>query len=39
MDKIPSERDQVHFGDLHFSVEKMAGNKISKVSLRIPPSL
>ncbi|MCI0447368.1 hemolysin family protein [bacterium] len=39
MDKIPSERDQVHFGDLHFSVEKMAGNKISKVSLRMPPSL
>ena len=39
MDKIPSERDQVHFGDLHFAVEKMAGNKISKVSLRMPPSL
>ena len=39
MDKIPSERDQVDFGDLHFSVEKMAGNKISKVSLRMPPSL
>jgi putative hemolysin len=38
MDKIPSERDQVHFGDLHFAVEKMNGNKISKVSLRIPPS-
>jgi len=38
MDKIPSERDQVRFGDLHFAVEKMAGNKISKVSLRMPPS-
>ncbi len=39
MDKIPSERDQIDFGDLHFAVEKMAGNKISKVSLRMPPSL
>jgi len=35
-DKIPTEREGVQYGDLYFIVEKMTGNKISKVSLRIP---
>jgi putative hemolysin len=37
MDKIPSENDQLNFGNLQFSVEKMSGNQIAKISLHIPP--
>lgn len=35
-DKIPTEKEGVQHGNLFFTVERMVGNKISKVSLRIP---
>ena len=36
LDKIPVEKEQIRYGDYLFSIEKMAGNKISKVALRLP---
>lgn len=35
LDKIPSEKEQIHYGNLLFSVEKMMGHKISKIFLTL----
>ena len=36
LDKIPAEKEQIRYGALVFTVEKMLGNKIARVSLRMP---
>ncbi|HSP06674.1 MAG TPA: hemolysin family protein, partial [Acidobacteriota bacterium] len=36
LDKIPSEKEQIRYGNLLFTVEKMLGNKIARVSLKMP---
>ena len=36
LDKIPTEKEQIRYGNLAFTVEKMLGNKIARVSLRMP---
>lgn len=36
LDKIPAEKEQIRYGTLVFTVEKMLGNKIARVSLRMP---
>jgi CBS domain containing-hemolysin-like protein len=40
MDKIPAENEKVNFGNLQFAVEKMKGNQITTISLRLtnPPN-
>jgi putative hemolysin len=36
LDKIPNEKQEISYGKLRFRIEKMHGNKISKVSLKLP---
>jgi len=38
LDKIPIEKQEISYGNLRFRVEKMHGNKISKVSMKLPQS-
>jgi magnesium and cobalt exporter, CNNM family len=36
LDRIPNEREEIRYGQLIFSVEKMLGHKIAKASLKLP---
>lgn len=36
LDRIPNEKEEIRYGDLIFSVEKMLGHKIAKASLKLP---
>lgn len=36
LDKIPLEREQIRYGNFVFTVEKMLGNKIARISLKLP---
>jgi putative hemolysin len=36
LDRIPNEREEIRYGELIFSVEKMLGHKIAKASLKLP---
>lgn len=36
LDRIPNEKEEIRYGDLIFSVEKMLGYKIAKASLKLP---
>jgi len=35
LDRIPEEGDQVEFGDMHFKIERMRGNRIARVGLSL----
>lgn len=39
LDKIPTEREEIRYGNLLFGIEKMVGHKISKISLKLPQPL
>ena len=39
LDKIPAEKQEISYGNLRFRVERMHGNKISKVSIKLPQSI
>jgi putative hemolysin len=36
LDRIPAEKDEIRYGDLLFTIEKMVGYKISKISVHLP---
>lgn|GEM_PF-2480761 len=36
LDRIPVEKQEISFGTIRFSIEKMHGNKISKISMKLP---
>ena len=36
LDRIPNEKEEIRYGDLMFSVEKMLGHKIAKASIKLP---
>ncbi len=36
LDKIPAEKQEISYGTLRFRIEKMQGNKISKISIKLP---
>jgi putative hemolysin len=36
LDRIPNEKEEIRYGDLIFSVEKMVGHKIAKASIKLP---
>jgi magnesium and cobalt exporter, CNNM family len=36
LDRIPSEKQEISYGDLRFRIEKMHANKIGKVSIKLP---
>lgn len=36
LDNIPQEKEQIRYGDMIFSIEKMAAHKIARVQVRLP---
>ena len=36
LDRIPAEKEEIHYGNLLFCIERMTAHKISKVTLRLP---
>jgi putative hemolysin len=36
LDRIPIEKQEISYGNIRFRIEKMHGNKISKISMKLP---